>query len=174
MSKNITLFGQDFSNVPSINVPLQGGGTASFIDEDDAGGGLELTSIYTTGTFTEMECNNSRGYANTFYIRDFIVDPENSLSEPPMWFLNMESRTITLTGADSNTMTLTIPQADLFGYVEYGASLQYNETTNNYDLKFKTSEFLWVNEATTLSISLSPITLYDGTSETKTILRFEP
>lgn len=39
MAKNITLFGQDFSNVPAINVPLQGGGTARFIDEDEGGGG---------------------------------------------------------------------------------------------------------------------------------------
>ena len=35
MSKNITLFGQDFSNVPALNVPLQGGGTANFTDVSD-------------------------------------------------------------------------------------------------------------------------------------------
>lgn len=35
MSKNITLFGQDFSNVPALNVPLQGGGTAKFADVSD-------------------------------------------------------------------------------------------------------------------------------------------
>lgn len=39
MSKNIILLGQDFAAVPALNVPLQGGGTARFIDEDDAGGG---------------------------------------------------------------------------------------------------------------------------------------
>lgn len=47
MSKNITLFGQNFSNVPAINIPLQGGGTAKFIDEDDAGGGGGDLSIAT-------------------------------------------------------------------------------------------------------------------------------
>lgn len=35
MSKNITLFGQDFSNVPALNVPLQGGGSGKFIDVSD-------------------------------------------------------------------------------------------------------------------------------------------
>lgn len=35
MSKNITLFGQDFSNVPALNVPLQGGGTAKFTEISD-------------------------------------------------------------------------------------------------------------------------------------------
>lgn len=48
MSKNITLFGQDLSNVPALNVPLQGGGTARFIDEDDAGGGGEITTCNVT------------------------------------------------------------------------------------------------------------------------------
>lgn len=47
MSKNITLFGQDYANVPAINVPLQGGGTAKFIDEDDAGGGSSDFSVKT-------------------------------------------------------------------------------------------------------------------------------
>ena len=32
---NVTLWGASYTNVPSIEVPKTGGGTASFIDEDD-------------------------------------------------------------------------------------------------------------------------------------------
>lgn len=36
MSKNITIAGASYQNVPSILVPVTGGGTASFVDTSDA------------------------------------------------------------------------------------------------------------------------------------------
>jgi hypothetical protein len=58
MSKNITLFGQDFSNVPALNVPLQGGGSAKFIDEDDAGGGGGFITAHVTVNTTGIEADS--------------------------------------------------------------------------------------------------------------------
>ena len=39
MAKNITIAGATYSNVPAIDVPIAGGGTARFIDQDDVGSG---------------------------------------------------------------------------------------------------------------------------------------
>lgn len=35
MAKNITLWGASFTDVPSVDLPTTGGGTANFIDTDD-------------------------------------------------------------------------------------------------------------------------------------------
>lgn len=35
MSKNITLLGASYSDVPAVTLPVTGGGTATFVDEDD-------------------------------------------------------------------------------------------------------------------------------------------
>lgn len=67
MSKNITLFGQDFSNVPAINAPLQGGGTARFIDEDDAGGG---SSDFSTAQMTIAGNESSIGLTCAYLYED--------------------------------------------------------------------------------------------------------
>jgi hypothetical protein len=76
MSKNITLFGQDYANVPAINVPLQGGGTAKFIDEDDAGGGGD----FSTAQVTIDNSNNQGGWPE---IRGSIIDSYNQGGFPP-------------------------------------------------------------------------------------------
>lgn len=67
MSKDITLFGQDYSSVPAINVPLQGGGTARFIDEDEAGGGGGSTAKITI-------VNTSAGNGLSFIIDTVVKD----------------------------------------------------------------------------------------------------
>ena len=71
MSKNITLFGQDFTAVPALNVPLQGGGTARFIDEDDAGGG-DFSSA--EGTFINT---STRGASAQYYLYIPYIDEDN-------------------------------------------------------------------------------------------------
>lgn len=82
MAKNITLFGQDFSNVPAINVPLQGGGTARFIDEDEGGGGGG------SGDFSTAEVtiiNNTSDMGINFLMPTFMETPfisSSYLSEP--------------------------------------------------------------------------------------------
>ena len=43
MAKNITLLGASYSAVPAVTLPITGGGTATFIDEDDV-------ITYRTGT----------------------------------------------------------------------------------------------------------------------------
>lgn len=35
MAQNITLLGASYQNVPAVNLPKTGGGTATFIDQDD-------------------------------------------------------------------------------------------------------------------------------------------
>lgn len=35
MAKNITLLGASYPDVPAVELPKTGGGTATFIDEDD-------------------------------------------------------------------------------------------------------------------------------------------
>jgi len=88
MSKNITLFGQDFSNVPALNVPKQGGGTARFIDEDDAGGSgggiAEVTII--NNTANEIEVNiiyvdtDQPPFIGDRYNQGVYVDASSSLT----------------------------------------------------------------------------------------------
>jgi hypothetical protein len=77
MSKNITLFGQDYANVPAINVPLQGGGTAKFIDEDDAGGG---GGDFSTAQVTIDNSNNQGSYPPIY---GSIIDSYNQGGFPP-------------------------------------------------------------------------------------------
>ena len=47
MAKNITVAGASYTAVPAIEVPITGGGTARYIDEDEApsGGGYDIESI---------------------------------------------------------------------------------------------------------------------------------
>ena len=41
MAQNITLMGASYSDVPAVNLPKTGGGTATFYEED------ELITVYT-------------------------------------------------------------------------------------------------------------------------------
>lgn len=38
MAKDISLLGAIFRDVPAVELPIDGGGTARFVDEDEAGG----------------------------------------------------------------------------------------------------------------------------------------
>jgi hypothetical protein len=81
MSKNIILLGQDFADVPALNVPLQGGGTARFIDEDDAGSGG--TSDFSIVTVT---CNTN---ATRELCMATIMEPIEEVSGLVMFPLNI-------------------------------------------------------------------------------------
>jgi hypothetical protein len=88
MSKDITLFGQDYSSVPALNVPKQGGGTARFIDEDDAGGSgggiAEVTII--NNTANEIEVNiiyvdtDQPPFIGDRYSQGVYIDASSSLT----------------------------------------------------------------------------------------------
>lgn len=53
MAQNITLLGASYSNVPAVDLPKTGGGTARFIDE------TEVVTYYTsTSTPTSSQGND--------------------------------------------------------------------------------------------------------------------
>lgn len=59
MSKNITLWGASYSDVPAILLPQTGGGTAKFIDETDV-------VTYYTGSATP---SSSQGQNGDIYLK---------------------------------------------------------------------------------------------------------
>jgi len=54
MAKNITIWDASYSNVPAVTLPKTGGGTATFIEED------ELINVY-TGSTTPSSSTGSDG-----------------------------------------------------------------------------------------------------------------
>ena len=57
MAKNITLMGADYPDVPAVQLPQTGGGTATFYD-------LELRRVlYTTG---DLSIGSANGYVKAF------------------------------------------------------------------------------------------------------------
>ena len=56
---NVTLWGSSYTQVPAIDVPQTGGGTARFIDEDE-------TITYYTGSTTPA---SSLGEDNDIYLK---------------------------------------------------------------------------------------------------------
>lgn len=59
MAKNITLLGASYSAVPAVTLPVTGGGTAKFIDEDDV-------VIYYTGS---TDPSSSTGENGDLYLK---------------------------------------------------------------------------------------------------------
>lgn len=54
MAQNITLMGASYSDVPAVNLPKTGGGTATFYEED------ELITVY-TGSSDPSSSTGSNG-----------------------------------------------------------------------------------------------------------------
>lgn len=54
MAQNITLMGASYSDVPAVELPKTGGGTATFVDED------EIITYY-TGTADPSSSTGSNG-----------------------------------------------------------------------------------------------------------------
>lgn len=54
MAQNITLLGASYSDVPAVELPKTGGGTATFVDED------EIVTYY-TGTSDPSSGTGSNG-----------------------------------------------------------------------------------------------------------------
>lgn len=54
MAQNITLLGASYSDVPAVELPKTGGGTATFVDEDE-------TVTYYTGTSDPSSGTGSNG-----------------------------------------------------------------------------------------------------------------
>lgn len=138
MSKNITLFGQDYSSVPAINVPLQGGGTARFIDEDDAGGGdlsLALQVAYTApainGSYTGT---SSRGYVTVTIPNYFPFTAYDSLGHRAPFIIKSGTQTITVTG--ENSAEVTFSERDINEWYENAGPVAYmTEGEDGFDLK---------------------------------------
>lgn len=59
MAKNITLLGASYSAVPAVTLPVTGGGTAKFIDEDD------VVTYYTGNT----DPSSSTGQNGDIYLK---------------------------------------------------------------------------------------------------------
>ena len=59
MAKNITLLGASYSAVPAVTLPVTGGGTAKFIDEDD------VVTYYTGNT----DPSSSTGKNGDIYLK---------------------------------------------------------------------------------------------------------
>ena len=59
MAKNITLLGASYSAVPAVELPITGGGTATFIDEDD------VVTYYTGST----DPSSSTGQNGDIYLK---------------------------------------------------------------------------------------------------------
>lgn len=54
MAQNITLLGASYSDVPAVTLPKTGGGTATFVDEEEI-------IVYYTGTSTPSTSLGSDG-----------------------------------------------------------------------------------------------------------------
>jgi hypothetical protein len=68
MAKNVTLMGAEYPNVPAVQLPQTGGGTASFVDPE---GLLPFKNIKNVTTSTQATVNvisNTRLYLFTFPI----------------------------------------------------------------------------------------------------------
>lgn len=107
MSKNITLFGQDYSSVPAINVPLQGGGTARFIDEDDAGGGGGTATVAFTNSSNSAE----------FDIDMPLIDPTTGIARADGILLPA-----------GETQTVTVPMGPSGCFAHMGAKSDWPES----------------------------------------------
>lgn len=157
MAKNITINGASFSDVPSILIPLvSGGGYATFIDKDDAGGGglpsgikalkfgtIDITTAFTTTrqTFTHdlgevpdfvmVWANENIATTNSmlFALRFNQLGYRSSAHDSYMAYHGNSTITVTLTNSNSTSFGVSNLTSTTFQLASSSASYYWRAGT---------------------------------------------
>lgn len=137
MAQNVIINGVTYSNVPSVEIPKQGGGTASFSDTTDAtitgggellsgvtayGNGTKYTGTIPTKTSSDLTASGATVTAPAGY---YASNASKSVASGTVTAPSTISGTSATVSTGSNTVTLTksisvTPSVTTAGYVSSG------------------------------------------------------
>jgi len=172
---NVIINGVQYSNVPEVQIPVVGGGTASFLDTDDAtlssgdemlagvtaySGGTLVTGAIATKTSTDLSVSGATvtapaGYyasnASKSVASGSATTPATSITANPSISVNSSTGLITATVSASQSVTPTVSA----GYVSSG-------TSGTVSVSGSDTEQLTVKAAATYNPSTSAQTVTAG------------
>ena len=142
MAKNVVINGVTYSDVPEVNIPISGGGTAEFFDTSDAtldsgdkmlsgntayADGVKYTGTITTKSSTDMTASGATVTAPAGYYAESssktiasgsATTPATTISVTPAISVNTTTGLITASVSGSQSITPTVAA----GYVSSGTS----------------------------------------------------
>ena len=163
MAQNITLLGASYSNVPAVNLPKTGGGTATFTDVTDttaAAGDVASGKYFYTAAGTRTQGTNSGGGGGGVNIDTKTLTASNRPSSLSFTSMKGEPKAFFLKA----TFTMTSSSSTYY-YVD---SMRYNGTNTTGRLFRMGSTRQTENVASGYSFTYSGTTLTVSSSGNRT------
>ena len=139
MAQNVIINSVTYSNVPSVSIPKQGGGTASFVDDSDAtldsggkmldgvtayAGGTKYTGTIETKTSSDLSASGATVTAPAGYYASAASTAVSSGSVTAPSTISGTSATVS-TGTNTLTLSKTVsvtPSVTSAGYISSGTA----------------------------------------------------
>lgn len=166
MSQNITLWGASYSNVPSVNLPKTGGGTASFTDVTDTtatASDVAQGKYFYTSAGVKTEGTGSGGGGSSVAEDQLDTEVESDsysitfsdlLGEPTSFVVMYDDSMSTPSGTPYRAITVVYDGTSLHG--------QTLTNTNNAQVSYDGSSFSYTYNNGTLTLTSNSVQFIAG------------